>query len=72
MFLFVLLSLLPVQAQDGSSTATSPVQMTVTVLVLGKNKRMPEVSREDIIVRQGKDRLQVTGWTPLSGEICSS
>jgi hypothetical protein len=37
-----------------------------------QNKRMPEVSREDIIVRQGKDRLQVTGWTPLSGEICSS
>jgi hypothetical protein len=68
MFLFVVLSLLPAQAQDGSSTATSPVQMTVTVRVLGKNKRMPEVNREDIIVRQGKDRLQVTGWTPLSGD----
>jgi hypothetical protein len=67
MFLFVALSLLPVQAQDGSST-TSPVQMTVTVRVLGKNKRMPEVNREDIIVRQGKDRLQVTGWTPLGGD----
>jgi len=67
MFLFVVLSLLPVQAQDGSST-TSPVQMTVTVRVLGKNKRMPEVNREDIIVRQGKDRLQVTGWTPLGGD----
>ncbi len=65
MFLFVVLSLLPVQAQDGSSTATSPVQMTVTVRVLGKNKRIPDVNREDIIVRQGKDRLQVTGWTPL-------
>jgi hypothetical protein len=67
MFLFVVLSLLPVQAQDGSST-TSPVQMTVTVRVLGKNKRMPEVNREDIIVRQGKDRLQVTGLTPLGGD----
>jgi hypothetical protein len=42
--------------------------MTVTVRVLGKNKRMPEVNREDIIVRQGKDRLQVTGWTPLGGD----
>ncbi len=68
MFLFVVLSLLPVQAQDGSSTATSPVQMTVTVRVLGKNKRMPEINREDIIVRQGKDRLQVTGWNPISGD----
>ena len=68
MFLFVVLSLLPVQAQDGSSTATSPVQMTVTVRVLGKNKRIPDVNREDIIVRQGKDRLQVTGWTPLGDD----
>jgi hypothetical protein len=39
--------------------------MTVTVRVLGKNKRMPDINREDIIVRQGKDRLNVTGWTPL-------
>jgi hypothetical protein len=68
MFLFVILSLLPMQAQDGSPIATSPVQMTVTVRVLGKNKRIPEVNRDDIIVRQGKDRLQVTGWTPLSGD----
>ena len=68
MFLFCVLSLLPMQAQDGGATTTSPVQMTVTVRVLGKNKRMPEVNREDIIVRQGKDRLQVTGWTPLSGD----
>jgi hypothetical protein len=68
MFLFVVLSLLPVQAQDVSSTTTSPVQMTVTVRVLGKNKRMPEVHREDIIVRQGKDRLKVTGWTPVGGD----
>jgi hypothetical protein len=30
--------------------------MSVTVRRLGKNKRMPEVTREDIIVRQGKDR----------------
>ena len=51
-----------------SSTTTSPVQMTVTVRVLGKNKRMPEVHREDIIVRQGKDRLKVTGWTPVGGD----
>ncbi len=68
MFFFVVLSLLPMQAQDSSSTVTSPVQMTVTVRVLGKNKRMPEVNREDVIVRQGKDRLQVTGWTPISGD----
>jgi hypothetical protein len=67
LFCFLILSLLPSQAQEGSAT-TTPVQMTVTLRVLGKDKRMPEVSREDIIVRQGKDRLQVTGWTPLGGD----
>jgi hypothetical protein len=29
---------------------------------------MPEVNREDVIVRQGKDRLQVTNWTPVGGD----
>jgi hypothetical protein len=67
---FFLLSLIPSQAQDTSST-TTPVQMTVTVRVLGKNKRMPEITREDIVVRQGKDRLQVTGWTPVGRERAS-
>jgi hypothetical protein len=63
-----ILALLPLQAQERTSKATTPVQMTVTVRVLGENKRMPEVNREDVIVKQGKERLQVTGWTPLSGD----
>ena len=67
-FMFFVLSLLPLQAQDGSPTPTSPVHMTVTVRLLDQNKRMPEVNREDIIVRQGKDRLQVTGWTPIGSD----
>jgi hypothetical protein len=67
-FLFFALSVLPSHAQDGSTTATTPVQMTVTLRVQGKDKRMPEVNREDIIVRQGKDRLQVTGWSPIGGD----
>jgi hypothetical protein len=66
--LFSVLSLVPSYAQDGNSTATTPVQMTVTLRVQGKNKRMPEVNREDIIVKQGKDRLKVTGWTPVGGD----
>lgn len=64
LFLFFALSLLPLQAQETNST-TTPVQMAVTVRVLGKDKRMPEVNREDVIVRQGKERLKVTGWTPV-------
>jgi hypothetical protein len=67
LFLLFVLTLLPSQAQDKSST-TTPVQMAVTVRVLGKNKRMPEVNREDVIVRQGKERLKVTGWTPVGNQ----
>src|SRR6202789_1232103 len=67
---FFLLGLLPLQAQEkfSTATATAPVQMTVTVRVLGENKRTPEVNREDIIVRQGKERLPVTGWKPIGGQ----
>ena len=39
MFLFFVVSLLPLQAQDSNSTTTSPVQMTVTVRVVGKKQR---------------------------------
>ncbi len=62
---FAFLGVLPAQAQQKQAATTTPVQMTVTLSVLGENKRMPEVNREDVIVRQGKERLEVTGWTPL-------
>jgi hypothetical protein len=41
--------------------------MTVTLRLIDDDKRMPEVNREDVIVRQDKDRVQVTGWTPARG-----
>lgn len=62
------MGLLPAQAQEKAPAATTPVQMTVTVRTLGENKRMPEVNREDVIVRQGNQRLQVTGWEPAQSE----
>ena len=68
MLALFILTLVPLQAQDKAAKKTTPVQMTVTVRVLGENKRMPEVSREDVIVRQGKERLKVTGWTPVGGD----
>jgi hypothetical protein len=61
---FAFLGIIPAQAQEKTS-ATTPVKMTVTLNVLGENKRTPEVSREDVIVRQGHSRLEVTGWEPL-------
>lgn len=65
LLVLVFLGLLPAHAQEKALAATTPVQMTVTVRVLGDNKRMPEVNHDDVNVKQGKERLQVTGWTPV-------
>jgi hypothetical protein len=46
--------------------APVPVRMTVTASV-ADNKRMPEISQQDIIVTQGKQRLKVSEWTPAKG-----
>ncbi len=67
-FTIACMALLPVWAQDKKPATTVPVRMTVTLELIGENKRMPEVNREDLIVRQGKDRLKVTGWTPARGD----
>jgi hypothetical protein len=64
----VLIGLLPLHAQEKEPTKTSPVQMTVTLRVQGDNKRTPEVKKEDVIIKQGKSRLRVTGWRPASGD----
>jgi hypothetical protein len=31
-------------------------------------KRMPDLKREDVVVKQGSERFQVTQWTPATGE----
>lgn len=67
LFALALAGLLSAHAQQ-QAPATAPVQKTVTVRVLGDNKRMPEVNREDVIVKQGNRRLNVTGWTPARGD----
>jgi hypothetical protein len=47
---------------------TVPVQMTVTMDVMGEGKRMPVVYPEEVMVKQGKDRLKVTNWVAAKGE----
>ncbi len=59
-----LMGLLPLQTQEKAPSLAAPAHVTVTVQPLGENKRMPDINREDVVVRQGKDRLQVTEWTP--------
>lgn len=56
----------PSNAQEKGTTAV-PVTMTVTASV-PSDKRMPELSLQDIAVTQGKQRLQVTEWTPAQGD----
>jgi hypothetical protein len=68
MFTILILSIIVAQAQDKEPVAMTAVRMTVTLRLLGENKRMPDVNREDVIVTQDKKRLQVTGWTRASGE----
>jgi len=47
----------------------SPVQVKMLVTVQGtQGKRMPDLKREDIIVKQGNERFKVTQWTPATGE----
>jgi hypothetical protein len=46
---------------------TMPVRMTVT-LDVQDGRRMPEVTREDVVVKQGSQALAVTGWVPATGD----
>jgi hypothetical protein len=54
--------------QDGSDMASVvPVAMTVGLSVPA-DKRMPEVSSSDLIIKRGKSRLRVTEWIPAQGD----
>lgn len=57
---------LPLHAEEPTQT-TVPVTMTVTANV-ASNKRMPEISQQDVVVTQGKERLKVRGWVPAQGQ----
>ena len=54
------------RAADVPQNSTAPVTMTVTANV-ASSKRMPQINREDVIVRQGKSRLEVADWVPARG-----
>ncbi len=58
-------SIVPMDATE--TAANSITRMTVTANV-ANDKRMPEISQQDVIVKQGKQRLQVTEWVPAQGD----
>ncbi|HEX3986930.1 MAG TPA: hypothetical protein VHX13_10005 [Acidobacteriaceae bacterium] len=52
-----------------AGTAGNVVQVTTTVTAsVDEGKRMPSINPEDVIVRQGKERVQVTKWVPAQGQ----
>jgi hypothetical protein len=63
----VVIITLPLQAKDPADSAAVPARMTVTASVDG-GRRMPEIRREDVLVKKGKERLQVAGWVAAQGD----
>lgn len=60
------MTVVPLNAQEAATT-TVPVKMTVTASVAG-DKRMPEISQQDVFVNQGKERLKVRECIPAQGD----
>jgi len=66
-FLFALASLESAEAQQAPSAGGIPAHILVTVEPKhGSN--VPDIKRDDVMVYQGKDRDQVTDWTPAQGD----
>jgi len=66
-FLFALASLECAAAQQAPSAGGIPVHILVTVEPKhGSN--VPVITRDGVMVHQGKDRDQVTDWTPAQGD----
>jgi hypothetical protein len=57
----------PLSAQQAASSGGVPVRVVVTVEAR-HGKEIPVINREDVMVHQGRDRAQVTGWLPLQGD----
>ncbi len=58
-----------IKGQANSSPGTVPVHMVVMVEPLSANDNtVSPIRREDVQVRQGKNRLQVTDWIPARNE----
>jgi hypothetical protein len=58
-----------IKGQANSSPGTVPVHMVVMVEPLNDSENtVPALQREDVQVRQGKNRLQVTDWIAARGD----
>lgn len=55
-----------VAAQEGGATTGVPAKMVVTAEPKHGNE-VPEITQQDVIVYQGRDRRPVTSWIPAAG-----
>jgi hypothetical protein len=63
----LLASVPQIAAQENASPAGPAVNLVVTVEARhGSN--VPDITRDDVMVYQGRDRDKVTGWLPLQGD----
>ena len=60
-------SIYSVRAQQTPTSTVVPVTITVTASVFN-GKEMPEIKQEDVLVKRGSERLQVTHWAPARGD----
>ncbi len=58
---------IPTWAQELPEASPVTVRMLVTAQGV-QGKRMPDLKREDIIVKQGDESFNVTEWSPATGE----
>lgn len=72
LFCFLILAMLlgaALPAHSQPQAASSNVPVTTVVTVLGpKYTAPPAISKDDISVYEGKEKRDVTGWTPAQGD----
>src|SRR5580693_9994945 len=60
-------SVLLVAAQN-SASATGPAANLVVTVEARHGSNIPDVTRDDVMVYEGRDRDRVTAWLPLQGD----
>ena len=66
LFLWIFAGSVALEAQEESAGPTVTVRMTVTASGLSDG-RTPDISKNDVVVRQRRDTLRVTKWEPARG-----
>jgi hypothetical protein len=63
-----LLASVQLAAAQESASATGPAVNLVVTVEARHGSNIPDVTRDDVMVYEGRDRDRVTGWLPLQGD----